>query len=128
MRTKKPYLIRAIFDWCIDLGFTPHLLATVTDKVLVPKTYQSGEEITLNISTQAASKLLLDDDAISFTSRFSGISEQIYIPIENVKGIYAKENGEGIFFDINEQLKLKTNSIKKVSQVSSKKPYLKLVK
>jgi len=125
---KKPYLIRAIYDWCIDAGFTPYITAIINKNVLVPKAYLSDYEITLNISTEAVSKLLLDDDAVSFISRFNGVSEHIYIPTNFVKGIFAKETGEGIFFEVINESESKKSKPKNLSQNNEKKPYLKLVK
>lgn len=125
---KKPYLIRAIYDWCIDAGLTPYITAIINKNVLVPKAYHSEYEITLNISTEAVSKLLLDDDAVSFISRFNGVSEHIYIPTNFVKGIFAKETGEGIFFEVSNDSESKKNKPKNLSQNNEKKPYLKLVK
>ena len=93
MKSSKPYLVRAIFDWCIDEGFTPYILASLSDQVIVPRGHDKNDEIILNISPTSVTKLVIDD-LVSFSSRFAGIHEDILIPIDSIKSIYAQENGE----------------------------------
>lgn len=95
----KPYLIRAIHEWCTDNGLTPYLAVTVTQGVQVPMEHVRDGEIVLNISMLATDKLQLQNDAISFQGRFSGRVHQVYVPIENVGAIYAKETGSGMAFE-----------------------------
>ena len=94
----KPYLIRAIYDWCIDNALTVYISAVVDQKSSVPEEYIQDGEITLNISPMAVRDLLLDNDIIQFTARFKGNSKQICIPISTVKAIFAKEINQGLFF------------------------------
>jgi len=101
MVSNKPYLVRGIFDWCVDSGMTPYLAAKILPGTRPPKSHVNAEEITLNISSAATTKLIIDNDFISFFARFNGINEEIYIPMSCISGIYAHENGEGLFFEIS---------------------------
>jgi stringent starvation protein B len=94
----KPYLIRAIFEWCNDNGLTPHLAVTLGDGVVVPTEFAKDGEIVLNISPLATNRLTLDNDGISFQARFGGVAREISVPIHAVRAIYARENGEGMGF------------------------------
>jgi stringent starvation protein B len=96
----KPYLIRAIYDWCTDSGFTPYIAVAVDDAVRVPAEFVNNGEIVLNISALASSRLLIDNDAISFQARFSGVPREVYVPIGQVIAIYARENGQGMAFEV----------------------------
>ena len=89
----KPYLIRAIYEWCADSGFTPYLAVAVDRYVRVPMEHVKHGEIVLNIRAGATRNLHLGNDVIQFSVRFSGASRQIEVPIGNVVGIYARENG-----------------------------------
>ena len=93
MKSTKPYLVRAIFDWCIDEGLTPYILVSLTDQVIVPRGHNNNNEIILNISPTSVTKLVIDD-LVSFSSRFAGIHEDILIPIDSIKSIYAQDKGE----------------------------------
>jgi stringent starvation protein B len=95
----KPYLIRAIHEWCTDNGLTPYLAVSVTQGVRVPMEHVRNGEIVLNVSMLATDKLQLQNDAVSFQGRFSGRVHQVYVPIENVAAIYAKETGSGMAFE-----------------------------
>lgn len=99
--SSKPYLIRAIYDWLVDNGFTPYLLvdATVPD-VAVPQEHVNEGKIILNISPSACRGLHLENDRIVFTARFSGVTNQIYIKPGAVLAIYAEENGRGMEFEL----------------------------
>lgn len=96
----KPYLLRAIYEWCTDNGYTPYLAAAVDARTQVPREFVKNGEIVLNISFSATSGLKMDNDCISFNARFGGISREILIPIENVVAIYARENGQGMAFEV----------------------------
>jgi len=99
MTSSRPYLVRAIYQWIADNGMTPHLLVDVSvDGVLVPAEHVQNGKIILNVAPMAVSSLILGDDEITFTARFSGKSQSIYIPIDAVLAIYAKENGQGMMF------------------------------
>lgn len=95
----KPYLIRAVHEWCVDNGFTPHLLVAVDENTRVPMAYVKNGEIVLNINYSATKDLVIDNTAISFSARFSGASQNIYVPIGAVRGIFARENSQGMFFE-----------------------------
>ena len=97
------YMIRAIHEWCIDNGLTPHLLVKVDANTRVPMAYVKNGEIVLNINYSATKDLMIDQQAVSFSARFSGVSQQLYIPIYAVKGIFARENGQGMFFEAQSQ-------------------------
>jgi stringent starvation protein B len=96
----KPYLLRAIYEWCTDSGYTPYLAVKVDAATTVPLEYVKKGEIILNISYGATSGLKMDNDAITFRARFNGVSREIYIPVQNVLAIYANENGQGMAFEV----------------------------
>ena len=96
----KPYLLRAIYEWCTDSGFTPYIAVKVDGGTTVPMEYVRKGEIILNISYGATSGLKMDNDAIHFRARFNGVSREIYIPVHNVLAIYANENGQGMAFEV----------------------------
>jgi stringent starvation protein B len=100
----KPYLVRAIHEWCTDNGLTPYLAVSVTDQVRVPPEHVRHGEIVLNVGVLATDKLMMDNDAVSFQARFSGRVHEIYIPMENVVAIYAKETGNGMAFEVPKPL------------------------
>ncbi|MEO7887478.1 ClpXP protease specificity-enhancing factor [Polaromonas sp.] len=94
----RPYLIRALYEWCTDNGFTPYVAVTVDDSVQVPREYVKNNEIVLNISFDATSSLKLGNDFIEFKARFAGSAREIMVPISHVIAIYARENGQGMAF------------------------------
>lgn len=97
MIPKRPYFLRAFYDWISDNGFTAHLVIDANyPEVMVPQNYVENGKIVLNASMSAVQGLVLDDEYISFSARFAGKSFNIYLPIFSVLGIYAAENGEGI--------------------------------
>jgi len=97
----KPYLIRAIYEWCTDNGYTPYLAALADGNARVPREFVKNGEIVLNISFGATSGLKMDNDVVHFAARFGGVSRDIWVPIENVVAIYARENGQGMAFDVS---------------------------
>ena len=94
----KPYLLRAIFEWCCDCGLTPYLSVRVDASTRVPMEYVKNNEIVLNISSGATRNLTIDNDIVQFSARFNGVSREISVPIGNVAGIFARENAEGMMF------------------------------
>ncbi|WLI89248.1 ClpXP protease specificity-enhancing factor [Massilia sp. R2A-15] len=96
----KPYMLRAIYEWCTDSGFTPYLAVKVDAATTVPMEYVKKGEIVLNISFGATSGLKMDNDAVRFHARFGGVSREIYVPVQNVLAIYANENGQGMAFEV----------------------------
>lgn len=97
--SSKPYMIRAIYEWCVDSGFTPHLVVQVDGETRVPVGFVKDGEIVLNINYSAVKGLLIENEAITFAARFNGVSHNIYVPVRAVKGIFARENGQGMFFE-----------------------------
>lgn len=95
----KPYLLRAIYEWCTDNGFTPYLSVKVSGAVQVPMEFVRKGEIVLNIAFSATSGLKMDNEAVTFKARFGGVSRDIYVPVANVQAIFASENGQGMVFD-----------------------------
>jgi stringent starvation protein B len=96
----KPYLLRAIYEWCTDNGFTPYVAVFVNAQVTVPREYVKNNEIVLNVSFEATQALKMDNEAITFKARFAGMARDIYIPVDNVVAIYARENGQGMAFPL----------------------------
>ncbi len=94
----RPYLIRALYEWCTDNGFTPYVAVRVDDSVQVPREYVKDGEIVLNISYDATSALQLGNDFIEFKARFGGKPRDIMVPVGRVIAIYARENGQGMAF------------------------------
>jgi stringent starvation protein B len=94
----RPYLIRALHDWCTDNGFTPYIAVFVDEHVQVPREYVKNNEIVLNVGFEATSALKLGNELIEFKARFGGTSREIAVPIDHVIAIYARENGQGMAF------------------------------
>jgi stringent starvation protein B len=94
----RPYLIRALHDWCTDNGFTPYVAVYVDKHVQVPSEYVKNNEIVLNVGFEATSALKLGNEAIEFKARFGGTSRDIVVPVDHVIAIYARENGQGMAF------------------------------
>ena len=94
----RPYLIRALYEWCTDNGLTPYVAVSVDESVQVPREYVKNNEIVLNISFDATSSLKLGNDFIEFKARFAGSSREIIVPMGRVIAIYARENGQGMAF------------------------------
>ena len=96
----RPYLIRALYEWCTDNGFTPYVAVRVDEGVRVPNEYVKDGEIVLNISFDATSSLKLGNEFIEFKARFAGTAREIQVPISHVLAIYARENGQGMAFPV----------------------------
>ena len=94
----RPYLIRALHDWCTDNGFTPYIAVHVDRSVQVPMEYVSNNEIVLNVGFDATSGLDLGNEFIQFKARFGGVAREIVVPVDHVVAIYARENGQGMAF------------------------------
>ena len=95
----KPYLLRAIWEWCVDQGFTPYLATLVDENTRVPPGYARDGQIVLNLSPDATGQLQMDNEYISFQGRFGGVAHSLVIPVANVIAIYARENGQGMAFE-----------------------------
>ena len=98
----RPYLIRALYDWCSENGFTPYVAVKVDASVQVPREYVQGGEIVLNVSMDATSSLKLGNEFIEFKARFGGKPRDIMVPIHRVMAIYARENGQGMAFPVSD--------------------------
>jgi stringent starvation protein B len=96
----KPYLLRALYEWCTDNGFTPHIAVRVDNSTRVPRQFVRNDEIVLNISFEATSQLQMGNEWIEFSARFSGKSHKIEVQVANVLAIYARENGQGMAFPV----------------------------
>jgi stringent starvation protein B len=94
----RPYLIRALFEWCMDCGYTPYLAVQVDASVQVPKEFVKNNEIVLNISPDATHGLQIGNEWVEFKARFGGVAREIMVPIDHVLAIYARENGQGMAF------------------------------
>ena len=94
----RPYLLRALHDWCTDNGFTPYIAVFVDASVQVPMEYVKNNEIVLNIGFEATTSLQLGNELIEFKARFGGVSREIRVPVDHVVAIYARENGQGMAF------------------------------
>ena len=97
----KPYLLRALYEWCMDNGYTPHLAVKVDSRTQVPSEYVKNHEITLNVSPSAVHKLQIGNELIEFSARFAGVARQISVPVANVYAVYARETGHGMTFDVD---------------------------
>jgi len=98
----KPYLIRALHEWCTDNGYTPYLTVQVDAHTLVPPAHVRDGQITLNVGTLATNKLVLGNEFIEFQARFSGVTENIMVPVSSVSAIYARETGAGMGFEVEQ--------------------------
>ena len=95
----KPYMIRAIYEWCSDSGLTPYLNVKVDDQTRVPIEYVKNGEIVLNISQGATRNLTINNELVQFSARFNGVSREVAVPMYSIQGIFARENGQGAFFN-----------------------------
>lgn len=97
----KPYLIRAIHEWCTDNGFTPYLSVVVDARTRVPREFVKDGQIVLNLGLDATHQLTMGNDLITFQARFGGVAQGLSVPMDNVTAIYARENGQGMAFEVN---------------------------
>ena len=100
MVSTKPYLIRAIYEWCVDQGFTPYLATVVDEHTRVPPGYAKDGQIVLNVGPEATHQLAMENEFISFQARFGGVQHSLLVPVANVLAIYARENGQGMAFEV----------------------------
>ena len=96
----KPYLLRALYEWCTDNGYTPYIVVVVDATTRVPMEFVKNGEIVLNISFDATGNLKIDNEYVLFKARFGGVSREIEVPVNNVSAIYARENGQGMSFEV----------------------------
>ena len=128
--SNKPYLIRALHQWCTDFGFTPFMAVFVDSSVEVPMEFVKKDEIVLNLSLEACHQLNLDNDWISFQARFGGVPRKIMVPVSHVLAIYARENGQGMSFpfDANQAGKRNDVSSENAEKPKASRPSLTIVK
>ena len=128
--SNKPYLIRALHQWCSDNGFTPFMAVFVDSTVEVPMEFVKNDEIVLNLSIEACHQLQIENEYISFQARFGGVPRKILVPVTHILAIYARENGQGMSFPFDSS-ELK-NAIFEKSEASetksAKQSFLKIVK
>jgi stringent starvation protein B len=126
----RPYLVRAIYEWINDNSFTPYLLINAEEKgVFVPQQYIKDGQIVLNIAPHAVQQLLMDNSAVGFSARFGGVSQEVYVPMRAIMGLYARENGQGLFFDANEYLaEMDDETDASVADISTQQPKAATVK
>ncbi|AUX85269.1 MULTISPECIES: ClpXP protease specificity-enhancing factor [Acinetobacter] len=121
----RPYLARAIYEWICDNNLTPYLLVDATQpNTMVPEQFIQDGQIVLNIVPHAVHQLHMSNDAITFSARFGGVSRDIYVPLYAVLGIYARENGQGLFFDPNEyeNVKIQQDDLKSEPEQNQEQP------
>ena len=130
----RPYMARAIYEWICDNSMTPYLLVDATVKyTMVPEQFIQDGQIVLNIVPHAVHALQISNEAITFSARFGGVSRDIYVPMAAIIGLYAKENGQGLFFDASEYENTQTESddlkstIEEQTEQPKKKPTLRLL-
>lgn len=129
----RPYLVRAIYEWICDNNLTPYLLVDATKpNTMVPEQFIQDGQIVLNIVPHAVHALQISNQAITFSARFAGVSRDIYVPIAAALGIYARENGQGLFFEPNEYDDIQNNQDEVISEAQEleqpkKKPSLRIL-
>jgi len=130
LTSSRPYFVRAVYQWIIDNGLTPYILVdSDIEYTEVPREYVKDGRIILNVAPMAVRDLLLGNEAISFSARFSGVAKAIYAPIQSITAIYAKENGKGVFFDQTGDLQPPPDTPEPPQKSrSGKKPTLKVIK
>lgn len=101
----KPYLLRALWEWCCDNGFTPYLTVLVDQRTQVPREFVRDGEIVLNIGPDATNHLQIGNEFVEFQARFGGVARELSVPVEQVAAIYARENGAGMAFDVEGELR-----------------------
>ncbi len=105
MNSSRPYLVRALYEWIVDNDCTPHMLVNAEyPAVQVPQGFASDGQIVLNISPSAVRHLHMDNEAVSFEGRFGGVAHTLYVPTGAILGIYARENGQGMVFELEPPL------------------------
>jgi len=97
----KPYLLRAIWEWCCDNGFTPHIAVEVDGRTRVPREFVRDGQIVLNLGPTATNKLQIGNEYIEFQARFGGVARELSIPVDRVSAVYARENGAGMAFEVD---------------------------
>lgn len=135
----KPYLLRAIWEWAEDSGLTPQLMVNANIKgVMVPESYVNDGQIVLNVSSSAVQMDAMDNEKVAFSARFSGKKFDVFLPMDSIEAIFAKENAQGIYFESEEPVdgpepdgdpvRGKENSSPKKSSKKQGRSHLKVIK
>jgi stringent starvation protein B len=106
----KPYLLRALWEWCCDNGLTPYVAVTVDSRTRVPREFVRDGQIVLNIGPDATNKLQIGNDFIDFVARFGGVARELSVPVGRVTAIYARENGAGMAFELEDEVDVPTEA------------------
>ncbi|MDO8334703.1 MAG: ClpXP protease specificity-enhancing factor [Nitrosomonas sp.] len=117
--SSKPYLVRSIYEWCIDNDLTPFMFVKVNPEIDIPAEYATNGEIVFNISSNAIRDLVINNELICFTARFNGIPRKLLIPINSVKAIFAKEVNQGIEFSGNKEKERFNENAQRKSDIAS---------
>ena len=118
----KPYLLRALYEWCADQGFTPYIAVRVDANTVVPRQFVRDGQIVLNIAADAVHNLHMGNDLITFQARFGGVAQGISIPVENVAAIFARENGQGMAFEVTENAQGEAPATDEAAQPQTEPP------
>ncbi|MBS1139584.1 MAG: Stringent starvation protein [Proteobacteria bacterium] len=97
----KPYLLRALWEWCCDNGFTPHIAVEVDERTRVPREFVREGQIVLNLGPSATNKLQIGNEYVEFQARFGGVARELSVPIDRISAIYSRENGAGMAFEVD---------------------------
>lgn len=131
MNSSRPYLLRALYEWILDNNCTPYLLVNAGyPETVVPQNFVEDGQIVLNVSPNAVRQLDMDNDRVTFDGRFGGVPQQVWLPVQSVMAIYARENGQGMVFEIEPVTPPEppTDHIKPESKPAASRPALKVVK
>lgn len=129
MTPSRPYIMRALYEWIVDNGCTPYTLVDAAiDNVMVPEQYVKDDQIVLNISPTAVMELNISNDAVAFNGRFGGVATDIFVPVSAVIGIYARENGQGMVFEHEEEVEIPPDDTPPEPHNPEGRPSLKIVK
>lgn len=136
MNSSKPYLVSAVYEWIVDNDCTPHVLVKADYAgCIVPQEFVQDGQIVLNVAMMAVKSFVMDKEALSFSARFKGVEQSVYVPIGAVLGIFARENGQGMMFEadpepVKPEVKAETevNPEPETPPKSNVKPFLKVVK
>ena len=120
----KPYLIRALHEWCTDNGYTPYITVVVDEHTVVPREHVREGAITLNIGALATHKLVMGNEFIEFQARFGGVSRQISVPVGAVRAIYARETGQGMAFEVTPAAPMAADAPEAAPQQADERPTL----
>jgi stringent starvation protein B len=131
----KPYLLRALYEWCVDNGYTPYISVAVDAQTQVPREYVRNGEIVLNLGPLAVTRLKIGNDQIELAARFGGVARDLFIPTVQVTAIYARENGMGMSFEVAQKSEAEASAAPGESEKpeppaspSSGKPSLRVIK